>query len=114
MSQRHWQSHLLELIAACAHKLGLSPGVEIPRGDPFADRHDFSLHFYIATGTSQAIDQGLQNDAVFPDWDRTLIDHVLVMEAEEDALCHDQPSGPAVCAKALFFAIRLSTVVQAM
>lgn len=37
------KSHLLELIAACAHRLGLSQGIEIPRGDPFRDQHEFSI-----------------------------------------------------------------------
>lgn len=66
------KSHLLELIAACAHKLGLSQGIEIPRGDPFSDRHDFSLQFYLAEGVSTAIDEGLNGDPVFQEWDRTL------------------------------------------
>lgn len=66
------KSHLLELIASCAHRLGLSPGVEIPRGDPFADVHDFELKFYLAAGVSEAVDQGLQSDQSFPQWDRTL------------------------------------------
>ena len=66
------KSHLLELIAACAHRLGLSQGIEIPRGDPFSDPHDFSLQFYLAEGVSDAIDQGLAGDAAFNEWDRTL------------------------------------------
>lgn len=66
------KSHLLELIAGCAHRLGLSQGVEIPRGDPFSDRHDFSLQFYLAHGVSEAIDQGLSGQPFFNDWDRTL------------------------------------------
>jgi|GEM_PF-518850 len=66
------KSHLLELIAACAHRLGLSQGVEIPRGDPFADPHEFSLQFYLAEGVSDAIDEGLSGEPVFAQWDRTL------------------------------------------
>ncbi len=66
------KSHLLELIAACAHKLGLSQGIEIPRGDPFSDLHDFSLQFYLAEGVSEAIDKGLSGEEVFQQWDRTL------------------------------------------
>ena len=66
------KSHLLELIAACTHRLGLSQGIEIPRGDPFSDPHDFSLQFHLAEGVSEAIDQGLAGEAVFQDWDRTL------------------------------------------
>lgn len=66
------KSHLLELIAACAHRLGLSPGIEIPRGDPFSDPRDFSLQFFLAVGVSEAIDQGLAGEAAFAEWDRTL------------------------------------------
>jgi predicted ATPase len=66
------KSHLLELIAACAYKLGLSPGFEIPRGDPFSDPHDFSLQFYLAEGVSDAVDQSLKGEEVFQQWDRTL------------------------------------------
>jgi ABC-type transport system involved in cytochrome c biogenesis ATPase subunit len=66
------KSHLLELIAACAHRLGLSQGIEIPRGDPFSDPHDFSLKFFLAEGVSDAIDQGLAGEAAFAEWDRTL------------------------------------------
>jgi len=66
------KTHLLELIAACAHRLGLSQGVEIPRGDPFSDTHDFSLQFFLASGVSEAIDQGLAAHPAFSAWDRTL------------------------------------------
>lgn len=66
------KSHLLELIAACAHRLGLSQGVEIPRGDPFSDTHDFSLQFFLAEGASEAIEQGLAGQPAFNEWDRTL------------------------------------------
>jgi hypothetical protein len=66
------KSHLLELIAACAHKLGLSQGTELPRGDPFVDAHDFSLKFYLAVGVSAAIDEGLAGQPSFKQWDRTL------------------------------------------
>ncbi|HXY37246.1 MAG TPA: DUF4435 domain-containing protein [Planctomycetaceae bacterium] len=63
---------MLELIAACAHRLGLSQGIEIPRGDPFKDTHDFSLQFYVAVGVSDAIDEGLAGEAAFAQWDRVL------------------------------------------
>lgn len=66
------KSHLLELIAACAHRLGLSQGIEIPRGDPFSDPRDFSLQFFLAEGVSEAVDQGLAGEAAFAEWDRTL------------------------------------------
>jgi predicted ATPase len=66
------KSHLLELIAACAHQLGLSQGIEIPRGDPFADEHEFSLRFFLAEGVSDAIDTVLAAEPGFSSWDRTL------------------------------------------
>ncbi|MEW8658036.1 MAG: AAA family ATPase [Candidatus Thiodiazotropha endolucinida] len=37
------KSNILELISAVAHRLGVSPGVEIPRGDPFGEPHSFSV-----------------------------------------------------------------------
>lgn len=66
------KSHFLELIASCAHRLGLSQGIEIPRGDPFNDPHEFSLQFFLAPGVSDPVDQGLRAERVFPAWDRTL------------------------------------------
>jgi len=66
------KSHLLELIAACAHQLGLSQGIEIPRGDPFSDPHSFSLQFYLAEGASAGIDEGLAGAPNFQEWNRTL------------------------------------------
>ena len=69
------KSHMLELIASCAHRLGLSQGVEIPRGDPFSDPHDFSVQFHISEGVSEAIDRGLADQEVFQEWDRTLTIH---------------------------------------
>ena len=39
------KSNILELIAASAHKFGLSPGTDIPRGNPFEEPHDFTLQF---------------------------------------------------------------------
>ncbi|MFZ5551403.1 MAG: AAA family ATPase [Pseudomonadota bacterium] len=66
------KSHLLELIAACAHRLGLSQGIEIPRGDPFADEHDFCLTFFIAMGVSDAVDREMESSVGFAEWDRTL------------------------------------------
>lgn len=65
------KSHLLELIASCAHRLGLSQGVDLPRGDPFDDQHDFELQFFIAPGVSAAVED-LHGDPAFGAWDRTL------------------------------------------
>lgn len=66
------KSHLLELIAACAHRLGLSQGVDIPRGDPFVDPHELSLQFYLAPGVSSAVDHDLASRSNYGGWDRTL------------------------------------------
>lgn len=65
------KSHLLELIAACAHHLGLSAGISNSRGNPFSDPHDFELQFFLAEGVSEAV-EGLANEAAFAQWDRTL------------------------------------------
>lgn len=67
------KSHLLELIAACAHQLGLAQGIEIPRGDPFKDDHEFSLVFYLAEGFNQFVEQQIASIDQFDQWDRTLI-----------------------------------------
>lgn len=37
------KSNILELLSASAHRLGISAGVEIPRGDPFQENHDFTV-----------------------------------------------------------------------
>jgi predicted ATPase len=66
------KSQLLELIAACANRLGLSSGFDTPRGDPFNDPHNFSLQFHLAKGVSNMVDEGLAGNTVFPQWDRTL------------------------------------------
>jgi len=66
------KSQILELIASCAHRLGLAQGVDLPRGDPFNDIHSFSLRFSIAPGVSAAVDEGLREHAAFGDWDRTI------------------------------------------
>lgn len=67
------KSHILELIASCAHRLGLAQGIEIPRGDPFADPHEFSLQFHLSKGTSEAIDAEISRFNGFENWDRTLV-----------------------------------------
>lgn len=66
------KSHLLELIASCAYRLGLAQGIDIPRGEVFADTHELSLEFFLAHGVSDAVDQEVQKHAVLAAWDRTL------------------------------------------
>lgn len=66
------KSYTLELVGACANHLGLSRGIENPRGDPFADQHKFSLVMQVADGASEAIDPGLNGNTHYTAWDRTL------------------------------------------
>jgi predicted ATPase len=37
------KSSLLDVVNSAAHRLGLSAGVDIPRGDPFNEDHDFQI-----------------------------------------------------------------------
>ena len=66
------KSHLLELIAACAHRLGLSQRIEIPRGDPFRHQHEFSLRFYLSDEFDEEFESAISTIEGFVDWDRTL------------------------------------------
>jgi hypothetical protein len=51
--------------------IGLSPGIEIPRGDPLSDNHDFSIKFYLAPGVSAGFDV-YASQPQYTSWDRTL------------------------------------------
>jgi predicted ATPase len=67
------KTHILELISACAHHIGLSAGINIPRGNPFEDTdHDFSLEVFLARGVSTALDATFGEAADHVAWDRTL------------------------------------------
>lgn len=66
------KSHILELIAACAHRVGFSQGAEASRGDPFNDLHEFSVEFHIAVGVSELLEQGLPDQPGHAEWDRTI------------------------------------------
>ena len=69
------KSHLLELIAAAAHRAGLSPGFETSRGDPFGENAIFEVKFYISSGTNAGLEQALEQqaeNASWKAWDRTL------------------------------------------
>lgn len=67
------KTHILELISACAHHIGLSAGIEIPRGNPFEDTvRDFSVEFYLARGVSAALDKPIGDPAAYAKWDRTI------------------------------------------
>ncbi|MER8610600.1 AAA family ATPase [Mesorhizobium sp. M0435] len=71
------KSQILELIAACAQRIGLSPGTESPRGDPFSEGATFEVAFFIALNTVPNLD----SEGTFPEklrqdhstWDRTLV-----------------------------------------
>lgn len=69
------KSQILELIAACAQRIGLSPGSESSRGDPFSDQADFEIRFFISPGAVPGLD--LEGHISLPNhpaehWDRTL------------------------------------------
>jgi len=72
------KSQILELIAACAQRIGLTPGSENPRGDPFSENATFEVSFYIAPGIIPNLDDsqlynnsGYQKD--YELWNRSLI-----------------------------------------
>lgn len=69
------KSQILELIAACAQRIGLSAGTESVRGDPFSEGDTFEIKFLISPNTIpaleiQALPHGL--DSHRHTWDRTL------------------------------------------
>lgn len=67
------KTHILELISACAHHLGLSSGIEIPRGNPLADDvRDFAVELYLAPGVSEALDTPFCGEDNYLAWDRTI------------------------------------------
>jgi len=71
------KSQILELIAACAQRLGLAPGNESSRGDPFNDvPASFAIRFLMAPealvslASPEALDESYRGE--FARWDRTL------------------------------------------
>jgi predicted ATPase len=88
------KTHILELISSCAHRVGLSSGVDIPRGDPFNDEvKDFELQFFLAPGVSDALDVPFGTPDVYATWDRTLtirgVDHALIAGGVSDNHAND-------------------------
>jgi predicted ATPase len=72
------KSQILELIAACAQRIGLTPGVENTRGDPFSENATFEVSFFVAHDSIANVDQvgaypegPLRED--YETWDRTLV-----------------------------------------
>ena len=55
------KSAVLELLSAASHHLGISPGVELPRGDPFADEHDLSVLAQVPADDLLLQDEALRN-----------------------------------------------------
>jgi ABC-type dipeptide/oligopeptide/nickel transport system ATPase component len=47
------KSAMLELLSAAAHHLGISQGLEIPRGNPFDEDHDFRVVVEVPTASVQ-------------------------------------------------------------
>ncbi|ESX22565.1 ATP-binding protein [Mesorhizobium sp. LSJC264A00] len=71
------KSLLLELISACVQNIGLSPGAESARGNPFNEDATFEVTFFIALKTIADLDTAgafpneMQQD--YRTWDRTLV-----------------------------------------
>lgn len=72
------KSQVLELIAACCQRVGLSQGFEVQRGNPFAENASFEICFHLKTNVIPKIDEA----EFFPEgacrnnhmrWDRTLL-----------------------------------------
>ncbi len=66
------KSHILELIAACAHRLGLTPGIDIPRGNPFSDEHNISLEIYFPDQSKFTERNDLMSNLGINQWDGAL------------------------------------------
>lgn len=49
------KSSILDIINSSAHRLGLSAGVDIARGDPFNDEHDLQVDVYINRNIEELI-----------------------------------------------------------
>ena len=56
------KSAVLELLSAASHHLGISQGVELPRGDPFSDEHDLSVLAQVPTDDLLLQDEALRNE----------------------------------------------------
>jgi predicted ATPase len=51
------KSNILELISAAANQLGISPGIENPRGNPFAEEHEVRLEVRLDTSLFDRLPQ---------------------------------------------------------
>ena len=55
------KSAVLELLSAVSHHLGISQGVELPRGDPFSEEHDLTVLAQVPTDDLLFQDDALAN-----------------------------------------------------
>ena len=55
------KSAVLELLSAASHHLGISQGVELPRGDPFSDEHDLAVLAQVPADDRLLQDEALTN-----------------------------------------------------
>ena len=55
------KSAVLELLSAASHHLGISQGVDLPRGDPFADEHDITVVAQVPADDLLLQDEALAN-----------------------------------------------------
>lgn len=70
------KSQILELISACAQRIGLTPGNETSRADPFSEDASFAVKFLISPNTILTIDNSDFPESLkreYEAWDRTLI-----------------------------------------
>lgn len=51
------KSSILDIINSACHRLGMSAGVDIPRGDPFSDDHDFEIDAVISRTEREILPQ---------------------------------------------------------
>lgn len=68
------KSNIIELISAASHRLGISPGVNIPRGDPFSEMHSFSITIKIYESLESIMNEQerQQYPAAAIQWDGTI------------------------------------------
>ena len=101
------KSAVLELLSAASHHLGISQGVELPRGDPFSDEHDLTVLAQIPVDDLLLQDEALANavQAAGDTWTGTVRltsrrdsagSHTMSVTAEGIAPPHDQRVGGRV------------------
>lgn len=95
------KSNLLELIAAAAHHLGVSPGIELSRGNPMQEPHSFELHLSLPFEANEILPAQIltKNEDWLvhsvASWDQTLRLHSYRGESNQDAGTHVRAGGVA-------------------